>query len=218
MESFYKRFVIILVILVAAVGGLFFLSSVRKLPVVEGKSFYKIPMSFGKWRGEEYKFDDYVYETLNADENVARIYSDDSGNTIGFYIGYYGTRRGGHPEHVPTGCYPGAGWGIEDISPLDINLDNGKVITVHNLFAVKGSEKEATLYWVQNFRGTVFKSGIVQNLEKLKTRLFYNRNDGAFIRINSRLNGRDRGEAVREEVEFIKEVYPYIESNWPVEK
>ena len=31
---------------------------------------------------------------------------------IWVYIGYYGTERGGRPEHVPRGCFTGAGWDI----------------------------------------------------------------------------------------------------------
>ncbi len=218
-EKLYKLTFIILIVAIAAAYGLRFIRG--EVAVVE-KNFNKLPLIIGEWKGVDNDFAKEIYDVLRADENVSRIYTRADGKKLGLYIGYYGTKRGGHPEHIPSGCYTGAGWGIESVTPLDIQAHDGsKKITVNNFYAVKGNEGEQVLYWLQNFRGKVSHTGLKQNIEKMKTKLLYNRNDGAFIRINSRVDlskGETREEIIEFEKDFISYLITLLPKYWPNEE
>ena len=58
-----------------------------------------------------------VSEMLAADHNVQRAYLHPQRYVVFVYLGYYGTRRGGTPEHTPDVCYPAQGWEI--VSAMD---------------------------------------------------------------------------------------------------
>ena len=217
-----KLFIISVIVLIIAIGCAHGLRLIRgEVDVVE-KNFNKMPYTIGAWKGEDNDFAQEIYNVLRADDNLSRIYTRDDGKRLGLYIGYYGTKRGGHPEHIPSGCYTGAGWGIESVTPLDVSAyDGSKTITINNFYAVKGNEGEQVLYWLQNFRGTVSHSGLRQNIEKMKTRLLYNRNDGAFIRINARVDltsGETRDDVIAFQKNFISHLIPLLPKYWPVEE
>ncbi len=213
-----KKFILTIIILICATSILYGIRYFRGEVVLVEKKFYTLPHTIGEWHGVDKEFDESIYNELRADENLYRIYTHTNGNTLGLYIGYYGTKRGGHPDHVPTGCYPGSGWGIDSVTPLDVSSQDGaKTITVNNLYATKGDKAEQTLYWLQNFLGTVTYRGIEQNLEKMRTKLFYNRNDGAFIRINSPVENT-RTETMQFQKEFIAELIPLLPDCWPREE
>lgn len=214
-----KGFLIVVVILMCAIGLFYGYRQWRGQMVVTEKNFKDLPMQIGQWQGEERPFSDEIYDELRADENLSRVYTRESdGAKLGLYIGYYGTQRGGHPEHVPTGCYPGAGWIIHNITPLDItNEEMAKTITVNNLYAELGDLREQTLYWLQNFRGNVAHTGWRQQIEKIKTLLKYNRNDGAFIRVNATVTDT-REATIAYQKDFIKKLMPLLPKHWPKEE
>lgn len=213
--KWYYAVVAVLVVLIVVMYGF---GSFRGEVVVVEHGFKNIPYIIGEWQGEDYSFDESIYKELRADENFSRMYTRADGQKINLYIGYYGTKRGGHPEHVPTGCYPGSGWGIDAIDPLSIaSSDGAQEIVVNNLMAVKGESSENMLYWLQNFRGTVVNTGWKQNIEKMKTRLLYNRNDGAFIRITAPIRNT-REETVAIEKSFAADLLPLLAEHWPKEE
>jgi EpsI family protein len=213
-----KQFIVALLIFLLGFFVVSGLSMVRGTVKVVEANFKNLPHVIGDWTGVDYTFADEIYDELRADENFYRIYTNSRGDSLGLYIGYYGTERGGHPDHVPTGCYPGSGWGIEAITPLTVHSDDGAIaINVHNLYATKDGQSEQTLYWLQNFRGTVTSTGIEQNLEKLHTLLRFNRNDGAFIRVNSKVKS-SREETIAFQKEFIGKLLPLLPEHWPVEE
>ena len=217
-----KLYIITIIVLIVAIGFTHGWRLIRGEVVVVEKNFNKMPYTIGEWHGEDNDFAQEIYNVLRADENLSRIYTRPDGKRLGLYIGYYGTKRGGHPEHIPAGCYTGAGWGIESTTSLGIKAyDDSKTITVNNFYAVKDNEGEQVLYWLQNFRGSVSHSGLKQNIEKMKTRLLYNRNDGAFVRINSRVDltsEETRDDVIAFQKEFISHLIPLLPEYWPVEE
>jgi len=213
-----KQFSIAIIVLVTGIVLVHGLSLIRGEMVVVERNFKNLPFTIGDWTGDERTFDQSIYDELRADENLYRIYRNSNGDELGLYIGYYGTQRGGHPEHIPAGCYTGAGWGIESNTPLDItSQDSTKTIRVNNFYARKGEKTEQTLYWLENFRGTVSHNGFEQNFEKIYTKLVHNRNDGAFIRINSHVQST-RDETLRFEIVFVKRLIPLLDKHGYVEK
>ncbi len=57
-----------------------------------------------------------VESMLRADFNVQRAFLHPLGDVVWLYIGYYGTDRGGTPEHTPPQCYRAHGWSLSDPS------------------------------------------------------------------------------------------------------
>lgn len=212
-----KQTIIAVLIIALTACGLYALQYYRGEIVFVKGGFRDLPLTIGGWKGEVREFPQEVYKELREDDNMYRIYRDPAGHELGLYIGYYGTKRGGHPDHIPQGCYTGAGWGVVEDAPYPVTLDNGRTVTVHNFYAAKGDQSEQVLYWIQNYRGEVMWSGLTQNIEKMKNKLFNRRNDGAFIRINS-LVTTTRDETLAFETEFLKELMPHLHAVWPVEK
>ncbi|MBC8340680.1 MAG: exosortase-associated EpsI family protein, partial [Proteobacteria bacterium] len=65
-----------------------------------------IPAEISRWEGEDIEVESGVAAMLDADFNVQRTYVHPIGDWVWLYIGYYGTERGGRPEHTPWACYP----------------------------------------------------------------------------------------------------------------
>lgn len=221
------RFITAIIILAIAMISIHTLIQARGEYEVVEKSFYKLPMEINGWKAEEFEYDQRVYDVLNAQEHLARNYYGPGGEKIGLYIGYYSTKRGGHPEHIPAGCYTGAGFGIESNTPLTITSKSGEQsITVNNFYARKGEVGEQVLFWLQNYRGVDMNTGLKQNIEKMKNKLLNRRNDGAFIRINSSVSGTGvrhqgfggREEALRAQKEFVAALIDLLPECWPVEE
>jgi len=217
MKIQVNRFFIASLILGIAIACFSYLGKTKGILIVTEYNLHTLPHQIGNWVGEEKPFQDYVYKALGADENVNRQYKTPDGRSLWLYIGYYGTAKGGHPQHTPQGCYPGAGWGIEGISPLSIKIDEKETITVNNLFARRGDQTEQTIYWLQNSYGTVMNTGLEQNLEKLRCKILFNRADGAFIRVSSPVFNNNREETIEYQKEFVKELFPLLPNHWPKE-
>ncbi|MFC1809289.1 exosortase C-terminal domain/associated protein EpsI [Candidatus Omnitrophota bacterium] len=213
-----RNFIIAIVILVIALISVHALIYVRGEYAVVEKGFYKLPMQIGEWKAESFEYDQRVYDVLNAQEHLSRNYFLPNGTKLGLYIGYYSTKRGGHPEHIPAGCYTGAGFGIESNESLVINSASGeRTITVNNFYAKKGEIGEQVLFWLHNYRGVDMNTGLKQNIEKMKNKLLNRRNDGAFIRINSKVS-ENREEVLAHQKEFVAQLIDLLPDCWPVEE
>ena len=62
---------------------------------------------------------------LRADFNLQRQYRKPLAQPIWLYVGYYGTDRGGHPEHTPDICYPANGWRTLQEATITIDPPRG---------------------------------------------------------------------------------------------
>jgi EpsI family protein len=214
-----RNFITAIIILVITMAGVQALISARGEYEVVEKGFYKLPMQIGAWKAESFEFDQRVYDVLNAQEHLARNYYGPNGEKVGLYVGYYSTKRGGHPEHIPAGCYTGAGFGIESEDSLSIASESGdRSIIVNNFYARKGDQGEQVLYWLQNYRGVDMNTGLKQNIEKMQNKLFNRRNDGAFIRLNSSFKGDDRATVLAYQQEFAAALIDLLPECWPVEE
>ncbi len=214
-----RNFIIAIIILILAMASVHALTEMRGEYEVVEQGFYKLPMEIGEWKAESFEFDQRVYDVLDAQEHLSRNYFRQDGAKIGLYIGYYSTKRGGHPEHIPAGCYTGAGFGIESEEPLVITSASGeRTVTVNNFYARRGERGEQVLFWLQNYRGVDMNTGLKQNIEKMKNKLFNRRNDGAFIRLNTAFTGDDRESVLAYQKEFAARLIDLLPGCWPVEE
>ena len=101
---------------------------------------------------------------LEADLNLQRAYVHPAGELIWLYIGYYGTRRGGRPEHNPSGCYTGAGWGIEATRQIDVTPEQG--LRVNEYRVERAGERRLVHFWYRSHRRTGMLGGLDQNIDR----------------------------------------------------
>jgi EpsI family protein len=213
-----KSFTVSFIILLCTIA-LVTLISRRGKPVVIKTNLENIPMEILGFKATEDFFPEGVYKELNADKHVYRHYRNGDGKQVDLYIGYYGTAKGGRTGHNPYGCLPGAGWGIIETKQLSLkanNYPNG--VPLNYILARKGEAYESVLHWYQSSGNKVLSTGIQQNIERLKGRVFYNRNDGAFVRVSVFTNQEGIEEADSLAKSFAENILDLLPSYWPLEE
>jgi len=172
--------------------------------------------------GRDDRFDESVYRALNADYHVLRDYRSAEGQNVWLYVGYYGTAKGGRPGHVPQSCYAGQGFSIVEWTtiPAPSAIEGaGPGSTeerVNKMHVKRGNMHQLVLFWNQS-KDTVLADGIEQNVHRLKNRLLYNRDDGAFVRLATSMDPEHEAEALALLQEFAGEVLKVLPAHWPVE-
>jgi EpsI family protein len=213
-KSFYTSLIILLtaIVLVALISR-------RSEPVVVKTNLENLPIQIAGYRAREDFFPDSVYKELNADRHVYRHYRNNDGKQVDLYIGYYGTAKGGRTPHNPYGCLPGAGWGIVDSKMVRLKTTYyAGGVTINYILARKGETYESVLHWYQSAGDKVLSTGIQQNIERFIGRTFYNRNDGAFVRVS--VFGREENlqESNLLVKSFAEEVLDLLPRYWPEEQ
>jgi EpsI family protein len=156
-----------------------------------------------------------VEDELRADINLQRLYVHPTGNAVWLYVGYYGTARGGRPEHTPRGCYTGAGWGIESSRRLEV--DPNGVLRVNEYVVERDGERQLVHFWYRSHRKTGLLGGMDQNLDRLVGRLLEGRADGALIRLSTPLAAGDEVAARGRLLAFAATLDPLLAARWPDE-
>ena len=151
---------------------------VQMVPALEADAtrLGTFPTSIGPWRALEIPMDDAVEAELRADLNIQRAYRLATGEFVWLYIGYYGTARGGRPEHTPRNCYVSADWGIESASVRTLAGDGS--LRVNEYEIERYGERRLVQFWYRSHRRTGMTGGLDQNLDRLLGRLLEGRGDG----------------------------------------
>jgi EpsI family protein len=202
----------ITILLVAAISR-------RGEPTVVKTNLENLPMEISGFKATEDFFPDSIYKELNADRHVYRHYRNGDGKQVDLYIGYYGTAKGGRTGHNPYGCLPGAGWGIVDTKQVSLKTNkypNG--IPINYILARKGETYESVLHWYQSAGNKILSTGIQQNIERFKGRIFYNRNDGAFVRVSVFTSQKGMEEANLLAKSFAEKILDLLPLYWPLEQ
>lgn len=213
-----KSFISSLIILLVTIALVAFIAW-RGEPVVIKTNLENIPMEIGGYRAEEDSFPDSVYEELNADKHVYRHYRDDSGREIDLYIGYYGTAKGGRTWHTPHGCLRAAGWVIiksEKTRATPSYYSGG--VTLNCILARKGEDFLYLVHWYQSAGKKVFSTEFRENMGRLKGKILYRKNDGAFIQVSflTKENGIEEARLMTKD--FAEKLLNLMPNYWPVEE
>jgi EpsI family protein len=198
------------------VGALGWWLQLRPALAVDASALGSLPATIGSWHARDIPLEDSVEDELRADFNIQRVYVHPSGDTIVLYVGYYGTERGGRPEHVPHACYTGAGWGIEAAHP--IVADPAAGLRVNEFVVEREGERRLVHYWYRSHRRTGMLGGLDQNLDRLAGRLLEGRADGALVRISASLDEQDEVEARTRLLAFGAALEPLLAAHWPDER
>jgi EpsI family protein len=208
--SFAALLLILTLILVFRVNA-------RGAPVVLSTNLENLPMQIAAYQGQEDFFSQAVYEELQADLHVYRHYQS-AVESIGLYIGYYGTAKGGRSSHNPYACLPGAGWGIVDKAKIFLRPSyREQGVQINYVVARMGESYNVVLHWYHSAGTKVLATGLQQNLQRFQGKVLYNRNDGAYVQISS-VTGKDAIPAVKERLTaFASEVLELLPNYWPEE-
>ena len=179
----------LLIAVLLVVGGLSWWLTLR--PVVESdpERFESLPISLNGWRAIDLEMDESVSEMLAADHNVQRAYLHPQRYVVFVYVGYYGTKRGGTPEHTPDICYPAQGWSIVEARDRSVGGTSG--FDVREFIVEKEGERRLVHYWYRTSHTTGITSVLRLRLEHFWGRLARNRGDGALVRLSTRIDEED---------------------------
>ncbi len=83
----------------------------RELKTPEARSLQSFPLQVGKWRAvSNTLFDAPVLRVLRPTDYLMRVYVNQTGDDLGFYVGYHDGGPTSGPIHSPRNCLPGSGW------------------------------------------------------------------------------------------------------------
>jgi len=159
-----------------------------------------LPAELSGWRAIDLALEQDVAEMLRADANVQRAYLHPLGYVVHVYIGYYGTERGGTPEHTPDVCYPAQGWAIRASEVVPVGGRAG--FAVREFLVEKDGERQLVHFWYQT-RG---RPGIL-SIASLRWHHFWDRlradrADGALVRLSTPIEA-DALDAARQKLQLM---------------
>lgn len=203
------------VVLVAA-GALAWAIQLRPGLAVDTAKLGTTPHEIAGWSGEDNPLAEGVEDVLRADYHLKRTYRGPTGELVWMYLGYYGTSRGGRPEHTPRGCYTGAGWGIADSRIVTSDPTAG--LRVQEYLVERSNERRLVHYWYRSHRRTGMVGGLDQNFDRLLGRLLDGRADGALVRLSTPIESDDLVAARGRLMSFAASLDPLLADRWPDER
>jgi EpsI family protein len=176
----------------------------------------EIPVEVAGWRGKDIAVETGVAQMLDADFNVQRVYRHPIGGLVWFYVGYYSTERGGHPEHTPWACYPSNGWEIvrRDV----VEVDGSENFRANEIVVTRDGESRLVHFWYQSYRKGGMLGDLDQAMERLRNRVIDGRADGSLVRISTPIDGPDSETIARIRLkQFALSIAPLLRDHWPEE-
>lgn len=179
----------LLIIVLLLVGALSWALMLRPVPDSDPARFAALPRTLNGWEAIELEIDESVSEMLAADQNVQRAYVHPHHYVVFVYVGYYGTRRGGTPEHTPDVCYPAQGCSI--VESTDRSIGGAGGFDVREFVVEKDGERRLVHYWYRTSHRTGITSIARLRLAHFWGRLVRNRGDGALVRLSTPIEDDD---------------------------
>ena len=206
----------LLALALCAAGALAWSLQLRPGLDVDVRPLAELPEHIGSWRvAADLPVEPAVESELSADLNLQRIYVGPSAEPIWLYVGYYGTDRGGRPEHTPRGCYPSQGWAIA--SDRVIQVTPGTDLRVNEYLVERNGDRQLVHFWYRSHLRTGMLGGLDQNLDRILGRIAYGRADGALIRLSTPIGSEGETLARSRLIAFAAELDPIFAEHWPRE-
>jgi EpsI family protein len=207
---------ILLAALLVGVGALAWVLELRDPLVVDATPLVEFPERIDEWSAVDIRIDPAAAAMLNADWNLHRMYSRPSGEVVWLYVGYYGTQRGGRPEHTPDACYPAYGWTTREQRSRTVPGVPG--LRVRESLIEQDGAWQLVQYWFRSARSTGQLDGWDQTVDRFLARLLTGRADGAVVRISTTLRNPDEADAGRQRLlAFAATTDRALADHWPAE-
>jgi EpsI family protein len=206
----------LLVALLVAVGAASWWLQLRPPLQVDPAPLVALPQTIGSWQAVDVPIDEAVESILRADFNLQRAYVHPLGAIVFLYVGYYGTDRGGRPEHTPEVCFHSQGWVITDRRTLTVT-GGPEPFQVNEFVVQQDDEQHLVEFWFRSQRSTGMLTSLEQALDRLTGRLLDGRADGSLVRVSTPLAGADEVEARSYLTQFAAAVDEQLGRHWPTE-
>jgi EpsI family protein len=211
-ERWTTALVTALLLAVAAVAWAFQLQDGLE---AEPESLDALPRNIQGWHAYDLPLEETVESMLRADHNLQRAYVHPTGSIVWFYIGYYGTQRGGAPEHTPWACYPAHGWKIE--SDRRVTIDRERGLRANELVVEQDGQRRLVLFWYRSYRNTGLLGRAQVLWDHVVGRFRDGRADGALVRISTPLRPGEETSARSRLFSFASALDPLLAQVWPDE-
>ena len=183
-----------------------FLSTIREVPPLRNLS--RFPKTLGNYSfAQDQSFSDAVIENAGMDSYLMRFFQDESGYTLGLYIGYYQIQTEGHIIHSPKHCLPGSGWNTIKAGSLQTSSNS-----INQWVMQKGDEKQLVHFWYHG-RGRVIANEYIDRMLMIFDSIFRKRTDGALIRITG--PGDNLEHDIKKQEVFIADLMQVIDEFIP---
>jgi EpsI family protein len=206
-----------LLALFAAVGAISWAFQLRPVLGVDPTPLAALPPTLDTWRGEDVPLEQNVESMLRADYNVQRVYVHPTGEAVSMYVGYYGTERGGRPEHTPEVCYRSQGWTVAERQVVDVAARDGHTFRVNEYRVEQNGARHLVLFWFRSHRRTGLLGGFDQAVDRLLGRLVDGRADGSLVRISMPIRPGNEDLARTILRSFAADLDAQLGSHWPLE-
>jgi EpsI family protein len=175
----------------------------------------QLPVEVGAWHSTDVPVPAAVESMLRADFNLQRMYVHALGEVVWLYVGYYGTTRGGRPEHTPRTCYQANGWGVKSRRRLEIDPQTG--FRVNEYVVERDRVRRLAHFWYRSHRATGILGDLGLSLDHMLGRLAGGRADGALVRISTPIEDHDVVTARSRLAGFGTALERLLDQRWPSE-
>ena len=210
--------IVIMLILVVAGCAVWWLHF--RMPVeLDPSSIKGISLTLDHWQGKEIPLSDGVEKMLRADSQFQRRYLSPNSDLVWLYVGYYGTERGGRPEHTPWVCYPSAGWVILSAIEMSPGGDSseGSGGLLNELVVEQGGARRLVHFWYQTHRTKNIATETGLTIDHVLGRLSASgRADGALVRLSTPIDRAGIEPARQRLRDFATALEPELRLNWPI--
>jgi EpsI family protein len=201
--------------LLLAVGAAAWAMALRPPLQVDASPLAGLPLRFDEWTGIDVPVEGAVEEMLRADFNLQRRYREAAGHDLWVYVGYYGTARGGRPEHTPRACYEAHGWQIRERRVLSAPGETG--LHVNEYVVERDGMRQLVHFWFRSARATGLLSEWDRALDQIQGRLRGERADGSLVRVSTPLAQRDLEVERSRMLRFAERLDEQLGAHWPRE-
>lgn len=205
---------VLLAVLFVAVGTLAWALRLDPELRVDTAPLAALPRELGGWSGTDLPLATAAENMLRADFNLQRAYVHPLGATVWLYIGYYGTERGGTPEHTPAACYRAHGWRIAERRTLVVAPERG--LRVNEYLVEKGGRRDLVHFWFRSHRRTGVLGTPDRMLDHFIGRALDGRADGSLVRVSGVVDG-DLVTLRSRLLSFALRVDEELDRHWPRE-
>ena len=187
----------------------------RPGPASDVASLRELPPQVADWRAIDIPIEQDVADMLRADLNVQRAYVHPQGYVVYVYVGYYGTTRGGTPEHTPELCYPAQGWAILERDSIEIAGADG--FAAREFVVEKEGDRRLVHFWYRTADATGIRSTAALRWKHFWARLAAGRGDGALVRLDTPIEGDDVAGARLKLLPMDRAIESAVSEVWPTE-
>ncbi len=174
----------LLLVALLLTGGAGWWLKLQPMIDVDPAGFEALPHELNDWDSVDLEIDEGVAALLRADHHIQRAYHHRQGYTVFVYVGYYGTKRGGSPEHTPDVCYPSQGWKIIHDDEVRLGGPSG-ALSIREFRVQKENQVRLVHFWYRTQRDSGYTSRLPLQLRQFWDRLTTNRGDGALVRLST---------------------------------